>query len=177
MNVFERQGDLIRMSAVSDLVNGWPGGIIQASKHDVFTTATYSVVEAYSRNRGDWRVFTQVLCDLSHDTGDAALGETVPALDVVASTNAEGSVLFVKAVNTSNEHGIRAVLHLMDPDIRVAGRATVTTITASSLEVANTFGEPDRISARESELATSDQSMVLEFPKHSVTVMQVGITR
>lgn len=177
MNVFERQGELIRMSAVSDLVNGWPGGIIQASKHDVFTTATYSVVEAYSRNRGDWRVFTDVLCDLSHDTGDAALGETVPALDVVASTSAGGSVLFVKAVNTSTEHGIRAELQLTEPDIRFDGSATVTTITAPSLEVANTFGDPNRISARESELATSDQSIVLELPKHSVTVIQVGISR
>lgn len=177
MNVFERQGDLIRMSAVSDLVNGWPGGIIQASKHDVFTTATYSVIEAYSRNRGDWRVQADVLCDLSHDTGDATLGETVPALDVVASTNAAGSELFVKMANTSTEHGIRAELRLVDPAFPFAGPATVTTITAPSLEVANTFGEPNRISVQDSELATSGQSLVLELPKHSVTVLRADISR
>ena len=177
MNVFERQGDLIRMSAVSDLVNGWPGGIIQASKHDVFTTATYSVIEAYSRNRGDWRVFTQVLSDLNHDTGEATLGETVPVLDVVASTNAAGSELFVKVANTSTDHRIRAELHLADPDFPFAGPATVTTITAPSLEVANTFGEPNRISVQDSELATSGQSLVLELPKHSVTVLRADISR
>lgn len=177
MNVFERQGDLIRMSAVSDLVNGWPGGIIQASKHDVFTTATYSVIEAYSRNRGDWRVQTQALCELSHDTGDAALGETVPALDVVASTNAAGSVLFVKAVNTSAETVIQARVELTSAEIEFAGQASLTTITAPGLDVANSFGEPDRISARDSELAASGQSMVLDLPKHSVTVMRVGISR
>src|SRR5829696_328122 len=33
LNVFERAGDLVGMSAVSDLVNGWPGGIIQAGRH------------------------------------------------------------------------------------------------------------------------------------------------
>ena len=38
MNVFERSGDLVGMSAVSDLINGWPGGIIQASRHGVFVT-------------------------------------------------------------------------------------------------------------------------------------------
>ena len=31
MNVFERSSPLVAMTAESDLVNGWPGGIIQAS--------------------------------------------------------------------------------------------------------------------------------------------------
>jgi hypothetical protein len=35
MNVFERTNDLIAMTAVSDLVNDWPGGIIQANRHGV----------------------------------------------------------------------------------------------------------------------------------------------
>src|SRR5829696_5362023 len=39
MNVFERASN-VEMSAVSDLVNGWPGGIIQASRHNVFMTPT-----------------------------------------------------------------------------------------------------------------------------------------
>src|SRR6266702_3764217 len=38
MNVFERSGDLVEMSAVSDMVNGWSGGVIQASRHGVFIT-------------------------------------------------------------------------------------------------------------------------------------------
>ena len=41
MNVFERRGDWSAMSAVSDLVNGWPGGIIQAGRHGVFVTPIY----------------------------------------------------------------------------------------------------------------------------------------
>jgi alpha-N-arabinofuranosidase len=38
MHVFERSSPLVAMSAVSDLVNGWPGGIIQASRHGVFVS-------------------------------------------------------------------------------------------------------------------------------------------
>jgi alpha-L-arabinofuranosidase len=41
-DVFERRSDLVAMSAVSDLANGWPGGIIQAGSHDVFVTPIYS---------------------------------------------------------------------------------------------------------------------------------------
>ena len=43
MNVFERSSPLVAMSAVSDLVNGWPGGIIQAGRHGVFVSPLYHV--------------------------------------------------------------------------------------------------------------------------------------
>ena len=46
MNVFERSGDLVAMTAVSDLVNGWPGGIIQAGRHGVYVTPTYRALRA-----------------------------------------------------------------------------------------------------------------------------------
>ncbi len=56
MNVFERQSDLVAMSAVSDLVNGWPGGIIQAGRHGVFVTPIYLVNRLYATHsaRSGW---------------------------------------------------------------------------------------------------------------------------
>ena len=48
MNVFERSSPLVAMSAVSDLVNGWPGGIIQASRHGLFVSPLYHVNQMYS---------------------------------------------------------------------------------------------------------------------------------
>ena len=56
MNVFERSGDLVEMTAVSDLVNGWPGGIIQASRHDVFVTPTYLAMRLYNEHLGSDRL-------------------------------------------------------------------------------------------------------------------------
>ena len=55
MNVFERMGQLVEMSAVSDLVNGWPGGIIQAGRHGVFVSPIYLVNQLYNDQRGDVR--------------------------------------------------------------------------------------------------------------------------
>jgi len=55
MNVFERS-DIVAMSAVSDFVNGWSGGVIQASRHGVFVTPTYLVNELYSRRFGTERL-------------------------------------------------------------------------------------------------------------------------
>jgi hypothetical protein len=52
MNVFERSGELVQMTAVSDLVNGWSGGVIQASRYAVFVTPTYLAVKLYNVLRG-----------------------------------------------------------------------------------------------------------------------------
>ena len=53
MNVFERRSDVIGMTAVSDLVNGWPGGIIQAGRHALFVTPIYLVNQLYATHLGD----------------------------------------------------------------------------------------------------------------------------
>lgn len=176
MNVFERQGDIIRMSAVSDLVNGWPGGVIQASRHDVFTSATYSVIEAYNKYRGDWRVKADVECDLSYDTGDGDLGANVPALDVTASVNDSGTEVYIKAVNTSDERAIQATVEISGAAGPLSRAASVTTITAPSLETANSFSEPERIRARESALTIRGTTLTHEFPKHSVTVIRLPVS-
>lgn len=175
MNVFERQGDLIRMSAVSDLVNGWPGGVIQASRHDIFTTATYSVIRAYNEHHGAWRVAAAVACDVSYSPGNARLGPSVPALDVVASTDLEGTEVYVKAVNTSPTQPISARVELVGGEVDSARRGHVTTITASSLQEANTFSSPNRIITFESSPTFRGSTLTHEFPEHSVTVIRLPL--
>jgi len=87
MNVFERTGDVVEMSAVSDLVNGWTGGIIQASRHRVFVTTTYLVNALYASHLGRDRLSTRV----QGPTSDSSLeGKSIPTLDAVASRSADG---------------------------------------------------------------------------------------
>jgi alpha-N-arabinofuranosidase len=60
MNVFERSSPTVAMSAESDLVNGWPGGIIQASRHGLFVSPLYYVNLLYNQNLGRDRLRTVV---------------------------------------------------------------------------------------------------------------------
>src|SRR5437667_6132008 len=78
MNVFERS-DIVAMTAVSDLVNGWSGGVIQASHQGLFVTPTYLVNELYSRHIGQQRLAARVESP-AFDTSRE--GEGVPYLDV-----------------------------------------------------------------------------------------------
>lgn len=176
MNVFERQGDLIRMSAVSDLVNGWPGGIIQASRHDVFTTATYAVIEAYSRNRGDWRVRADIESSVTHAVDVPSPGATVPALDVSVTASDSTGELYIKAVNTSADQSIRAAIVVSGVRGQLSNQATVTEVTAPSLETASSFLDPEAIASHEATIAIEAPEFVHEFPKHSVTVLRMGVS-
>jgi len=123
MNVFERSGDLVAMSAVSDLVNGWPGGIIQASRHNVFVTPIYLVNQLYNDNRGDVRLASSV---------------SVPYLDVTASRS--GNRIFIKAVNTSSTNSLATTINVEDFVPR--GRAEVKSIIgrASRIETESLAG-------------------------------------
>ena len=116
MNVFERSGDLVEMSAVSDLVNGWPGGIIQASRHDVFVTPIYLVNQIYNEHRGDVR-----------------LSATINTPDVDATASRRGNTIFIKAVNTNLTSSFVTTITL--EGVAPATRAEVKTIAGRAASV------------------------------------------
>ncbi|MEW6159521.1 MAG: alpha-L-arabinofuranosidase C-terminal domain-containing protein [Verrucomicrobiota bacterium] len=167
LNVFERNSDLIAMSAVSDLVNGWPGGIIQASRHDVFTTPTYLVNQLYREATGPERVEANVECP-TYDTSQE--GKAIPYLDVVASRPHDRSEMFIKAVNThpSATLLVRIEIQGWEP----APVAELAGIMASSLDQANSFQNPSAVTIRRLSIQFRP-SFALKLPKHSIWVLKL----
>ena len=165
MNVFERSGDLVEMSAVSDLVNGWPGGIIQAGRHSVFVTPLYLVNQLYSEHRGDVRLASMVN---SPTFNTSAQGSNVPVLDATVSRTADEQTIVIKAVNTSRTGSLVTTITL--DGTLPAARAQLNTITAPSLATANDFSRPDAISIQTKTIA-SGRRFVVTLPKHSVSVI------
>lgn len=170
MNVFERSGDIVEMTAVSDLVNGWSGGIIQASRHDLFVTPTYLVIRLYNETLGRDRLAARV----SSPTFDSsAEGADIPVLDVVASRSADGRRLFVKAVNTSREHALKTTVTVRGSTVGAAG--TMQTVTADSLEAANSFQTPQAVTVRGTSFRSGSQFTVA-LPPHSVSVLTLPLS-
>jgi alpha-L-arabinofuranosidase len=164
MNVFERSGDLVEMSAVSDLVNGWPGGIIQASRHNVFVSPVYLVNQLYSVHRGDVRLATIVNGPTFNTSAE---GANVPTLDATASRTADGKTIVIKTVNTSRTGSLVTTINLQGA---IPARAEMHTVTALSLTASNNFSQPDAVSIQQKTIA-SGRSFVVTLPKHSVSVM------
>ena len=169
MNVFERSGDVVGMSAVSDLINGWPGGIIQASRHNVFGTPTYWVNVIYGNHVGTSRLSTQV----EGPTFDTTLeGKGIPFLDVVTSRSSDGKHIYIKAINTNRNSAIKTGITLKG--LAVASQANVETVTGETLESFNSFARPDAVSVKRW-THPAGPTFVLELPKHSVSVITLDV--
>jgi alpha-N-arabinofuranosidase len=155
MNVFERSGELVEMSAVSDLVNGWPGGIIQAGRHDVFVTPIYLVNQLYNTHRGEARLGTTVTGPTFNTSRE---GTNVPYLDATASRS--GSTIFIKAVNTNPTSSLTTTINLQGAV--AAGQAEVKTLAAPSVSV-KTRSIP------------AGRRLVVTLPKQSVSVIAIKV--
>jgi alpha-N-arabinofuranosidase len=170
MNVFERSGDVVEMTAVSDLVNGWSGGIIQASRHDVFVTPTYLVIRLYNEHLGRDRLAVRV----SSPSFDSSIeGTHVPVLDIVASRSADGQRLFVKAVNTSGHLALKTMVTVTGAMVGAGG--TMQTVTADSLEASNSFRTPQAVSVRTTSFR-SGPGFTVDLPPHSVSVLTLPLS-
>jgi alpha-N-arabinofuranosidase len=165
MNVFERSGDLVEMTAVSDLVNGWSGGIIQASRHGVFVTPTYHVIRLYNDHLGHERLAARVTSPTFDSSKE---GSAVPLLDIVATRSADGRRLFVKAVNTSRDRTLNTTVSVTGAS--VGGEGVMDTVRGNTFDAANSFATPDAISVRRTSFKSGPRATV-SLPPHSVSVL------
>jgi len=165
LNVFERSGDIVEMSAVSDLVNGWPGGIIQTGRQSVFVSPIFLVNQLYAQHHGEQRLASSVnspTFNTSHE------GTNIPYLDATVSRTADGKTIFIKAVNTNRTSALLTTITIQGAT--PARQAELKTVTAPSLEVANSFSRPNAVSIQKRMLATG-RTFVVTLPKHSVSVI------
>ena len=171
MNVFERSGSLVALSAVSDLVNGWPGGIIQAGRHAVFVSPVYLVNQLYAETRGDERLAATVVTGSTFDTTKE--GKDVPFLDAVASRTADRGRIFLRLVNTAPgplQVGVKIL------NAQVYGDAELLSVSASPPDASNSFAMPDAVALRRERIrVAADQTFML--PKQSVSVLSYRTTR
>lgn len=158
MNVFERS-DLVSMSAVSDLVNGWPGGIIQASRHGVFVTPIYLVNALYASHLGAERLRVKI-----DDPGDSPV-------DAVASRSPDRRTIYIKAVNTDLYRPATARVSVAGS--RVSATADVQRVVADSFTAVNGFAAPEAVKITRDTIKAGN-SFSLQLPRHSVTVITLA---
>jgi alpha-L-arabinofuranosidase len=171
MNVFERSGDLVQMSAVSDMVNGWSGGVIQASRHAVFVTPTYLVNELYASHLGGERLYST----LDGPTFDSTLeGQFVPTLDAFVSRSRDGRQIYIKAVNADTANAITTKVSLAGSS--VSGQARIETLNSGGLITSNDFSQPDSVHVSTRQVGAG-RKFVVTLPAHSVSVITLEVER
>jgi alpha-N-arabinofuranosidase len=169
MHVFERSNGLVAMSAVSDLVNGWPGGIIQASRDGLFVSPVYLVNSIYAPTAGGNLVASEVRSGTFNSSKE---GMEVPFLDVVTSLSSDGKYLFVKAVNTNLSNSLLTSISVKG--VNVEPRASLSVVNGESLSAANSFAKPDAVKITDAVVFASS-NFQLTLPAHSVCLLTLTV--
>jgi alpha-L-arabinofuranosidase len=167
MNVFERSGNLVEMSAVSDLINGWPGGIIQSGRQGLFVSPIFLVNQIYSTGVGSERLAT-VVESPTFDTSKE--GKNIPLLDVSVSRGLDSHTIFIKAVNTDPDRAMTATVDVEGAVLMPGGH--ILTVNAASISASNSFANPNAVSIRRDKLRSSS---AITLPPHSVSVITLNV--
>lgn len=142
LNYFLRNSRDIHICNSSDLVNGWPGGIIRSEKGYAFGTATYHLIKMYA----DLDPREVVWCEYSSDSyrqepfGNISVLEEVPYVDIAAAKDADGELLLFAV----NRHETEAV-HLEIPERKIR---EIRYLWEEDLLAKNSFEEPERITVK-----------------------------
>lgn len=169
MNVFERTDGLVAMSAVSDMVNGWPGGIIQASRTGVFVSPIYLVNQLYRESLGAERLATEVVSATFDATRE---GKGVPYLDVVASRTRDRQHIFLKAVNTDLTRAWVTAVSVRSTSVQPQGLLAV--VNAPALNSSNSFMTPEAVNLTRT-VVPVESNFQLTLPPHSVSVLKLRV--
>jgi alpha-N-arabinofuranosidase len=171
MNVFERSSPVVAMSAVSDMVNGWPGGIIQAGRNGVFVSPLYHVNRLYATHLGAERLRTSVESP-TYDTNQE--GRAIPALDAVATRSRDAKTIFIKLVNTDVDRELSVRLQIDGANVSASGEREL--LSSATPNAYNSFLTPNAIEPRHESIATG-RNFTIGLPARSVSVVTLHVTQ
>lgn len=157
-NLMHRHCDLVEIANRSNLINSFCSGILQTDNHRLYKTPTYYAQQLYAMLAGErpLRIETEGLPDIS------------------ATLSADGSSLFLFAVNDTLEDIARQF------DLSAFGEgkreAEIWTLTdregAGEPDVTNSFGDPERIAPTKHIVSFASARIAFCFPALSLTVLR-----
>jgi alpha-N-arabinofuranosidase len=169
MNAFERSGEQVSMTSISDLLDGWVGGIIQASRDGVYVTPQYYTIRMYSSHLGTDRLATVVE---SPNLSEPESKQTVPALDAVATRSEDGKSVFVKLSNADPALSLRTTIALHGK--RANAEAEETLLTGPRPDSRNDFAQPDAVHPVTMTIHC-DETCSFQMPPDSVAVVTLRL--
>lgn len=160
MNGFERNGETVEANSISDLLNGWAGGVIQASRDRIYGTAQYYALKLYADHLGADRL------NLALDSPELRPG--VKTVDAVASRSADGTRVYLKLSNAERDHASSAHIELKAFPHTAA--VEVDTLKAEAAETRNTFANPHALKPVHSTISCA-ATCNINLPANSVTIL------
>ncbi|MRX69778.1 alpha-N-arabinofuranosidase [Flavobacterium resistens] len=166
MTGLERNAEVVNMTSYAPLMAHeeawqWTPDMIWFNNLTAFGSANYYVQQLFSTNKG-----TDLLAITKN--GKAVIGEN----DLYASAvkDVDKKEVIIKLVNTSAE---AQEVEIDLKNAKLASKGSVITMTSPNLQDENTFGEPKKISPKETEYKLKGKKAVLNLQPFSVTVLKL----
>jgi alpha-N-arabinofuranosidase len=160
MDGFERAGDVVEANAISDLLNGWIGGVIQVSRDRLYGTPQFHAIKLYRDHLGTERLHAVI------ESPDLAPG--VKSLDAVVTRSSDSQKIFIKMSNADLQHAERVAI--VFDNFRYAAEVKQTMLSSADPSLRNTFAQPDVVKPVETVLRCLGQCTCL-LPPDSIVVL------
>jgi len=153
-------------------VEGWPNTAALSPSPDFIRRPESYVLELFTPSIGSGRRhhFAPVPVE-SEVEGAPPLTGSVPALEVVASTDETGERLTLLAVNKDAARAITATLTISG--FTPSPTATVWTLNGPEVSAFNNITHPLSVTITTSSITDAAESFVYAFPAHSVTLIEL----
>lgn len=161
LNNFERNSDNVPMACPALFLRhvsapGWDNAFINFDNRTWFPAPNYVIMKLYRDN------FAPLKIRHEGDPGE---------INVIASRLEDGSQVFVKIVNPSEDP---VEMSLTVADGFGVDKASLTIVTADSLTARNTLNKPSVIAPRESTLTVKGNMISFSMPKFTAGVVKIS---
>ena len=168
MNSFLRHANIVKMANLAQLVNVIAP--IFTNKQGLYLQTIYFPLVEYAKQRGNLSLDVQVTSPTYRVGNRAPIGY----LDVSTTYNAADRAIYVNVLNRSEKNDISARIENVAG--QVAAQAAVWEMNHPDLKAVNDFGKATvKPENRTATLALANNGFTYAFPKHSLTILRVGV--
>ena len=169
MTGLERNADLVVMTSYAPLLAHeegwqWTPDLIWFNNLETYGTANYYVQKLFANHRG-----TDLLAITSSDGKILAGQNNLYASSVKDTKSGE---IFVKLVNTSHK---KQSVEIDFKNQTLGTKANVVTLKADSLADENSFGNPKKISPKESDHPVVNNQISLDIAPYTFMILKIGM--
>jgi len=167
-NCFFRHADVVKMANLAQLVNVIAP--IMTNEKGYFLQPTYFPIAEYGRQRGNVALSAWVASPTY-----TLNGQQLPYLDVSATYNGGGHVVYLNVLNRSKSQDIST--RIENQAGAMSGNVDVWQMNYPDLKATHTFGDDRKVvpSTRSMSGAVANNGFVYTFPAHSLTILRVRV--
>lgn len=168
-NSFFRHANVVKMANLAQMVNVIAP--IMTNKQGLYLQTTYFPIVEYGKQRGNTALDVYV----SAPTYKIQNRPELKYLDVSATYDAKGHVMYLNVLNRSKDRDLTTRIENQEGQLEAGG--SIWEMNNADLKATNTFGADQRVRPTTRPLATKieNNSLTYTFPAHSLTILKLKL--